>query len=98
MLVEIGILGENSDNHFDGFSLLCSPKNDSEISRKEKKGSQLPYFNEKVKLAYIRVLCKVRKTQQFRRTEGEMKKKPANKSNSVQQGMKLRKPSSLVVN
>jgi hypothetical protein len=63
MLGEIGILGENSDNHFDGFSSLCSPKKDIEISRTEKKGSQLPYFNEKVKLAYIRVLCKVRKTQ-----------------------------------
>ncbi len=37
MLGEIGILGENSDNNFDGLSSLCSPKKDSEISRKEKK-------------------------------------------------------------
>jgi len=64
MLGEIGILGENFDNHFDAFSSLCSPKKDSAISRKAKEGSQLPYFNERVKLAYIRVLCKVRKTQQ----------------------------------
>jgi hypothetical protein len=26
MLGEIGILGENFDNHFDGFASLCSPK------------------------------------------------------------------------
>jgi hypothetical protein len=42
---------------------FAAQKKDSAISRKEKKGSQLPYFNEKVKLAYTRVLCKVRKTQ-----------------------------------
>jgi hypothetical protein len=44
----------------------------------------------------IRVIRKVRKTQhqnpEFGRTQGEIKKKPAKKYISIQQGMKLRKP------
>ncbi len=50
-----------------------------------------------------RVICKVRKTQhqnpEFGHTQGEIqKKKPAKKYISIQQGMKLKKPSILVVN
>jgi hypothetical protein len=44
----------------------------------------------------------VRKTQhqnpEFGHTEGEIKEKPAKKYTSIQGGMKLRKPSILVVN
>jgi hypothetical protein len=51
---------------------------------------------------YNRVICKVRKTQhqnpEFGHTQGEIRKKPANKYISIQRGMKLRKPSILVVN
>jgi hypothetical protein len=50
----------------------------------------------------IRVIHKVRKTQhqnpEFGHTQGEIKEKPAKKYTSIQRGMKLRKPSSLVVN
>jgi hypothetical protein len=37
MLGEIEILGENSDNHFDRFSSLCSPKKDSKFLERKKK-------------------------------------------------------------
>jgi hypothetical protein len=37
MLGKIEILEENPLFFLDGFSSLCSPKNDSEISTKEKK-------------------------------------------------------------
>jgi hypothetical protein len=52
---------------------------------------------------YIRVIHKLRKTQhhnpEFGHTEGEIRrKKPAKKYISFQGGMKLRKPSILVVN
>jgi hypothetical protein len=50
----------------------------------------------------IRVIRKVRKTQhqnpEFGHTQGEILKKPAQKYISIQWGMKLRKPSILVVN
>ncbi len=50
----------------------------------------------------IKVIHKVRKTQQqnpeFGHTQGEIKKKPAKKYISIQLGMKLRKPSILMVN
>jgi hypothetical protein len=50
----------------------------------------------------IRVIHIVRKTQhqnpEFGHTQGEVKKKPAKKYMSIQRGMKLRKPSILVVN
>jgi hypothetical protein len=50
----------------------------------------------------IRVISKVRQTQhqnpEFRHAQGDIKKKPATKYISVQWGMKLRKPSILVVN
>jgi hypothetical protein len=50
----------------------------------------------------IRVIRKVRKTQhqnpEFGHTQGEIKKKPAKKYISIQQGMKLRKPSGKRVN
>jgi hypothetical protein len=50
----------------------------------------------------IKVIHKVRKTQQqnpeFGHTQGEIKKKPAKKNISIQLGMKLRKPSILMVN
>jgi len=54
-------------------------------------------------IAAIRVIHKVRKTQhqnpEFGHTQGEIKKKkPAKKYISIQWGMKLRKPSILVVN
>jgi hypothetical protein len=53
-------------------------------------------------LVYNRVIRKVRKTQhqnpEFRNTQGEIKKKPAKKYISIQGGMKLRKPSILVIN
>jgi hypothetical protein len=46
---------------------------------------------------YIRVICKVRKTQhqnpEFGHTQGEIQKKPAKKYISIQPGVKLRKPS-----
>jgi hypothetical protein len=50
-----------------------------------------------------KVICKVRKTQhqnpEFGHTEGgEIQKKTAKKYISIQRGMKLRKPSILVVN
>jgi hypothetical protein len=49
-----------------------------------------------------RVIHKIIKTQhqnpKFGHTQGEIKKKPAKKYISIQQGMKLRKPSILVVN
>jgi hypothetical protein len=49
-----------------------------------------------------RVIGKVRKTQhqnpEFGHTPGDMKKKPAKKYNNILRGMKLRKPSILVVN
>jgi len=49
-----------------------------------------------------RVIHKIIKTQhqnpKFGHTQGEIKKKPAKKHISIQQGMKLRKPSILVVN
>jgi len=49
-----------------------------------------------------RVIRKVRKTQhrnpQFGHTQGEIFQKPAQKYISIQWGMKLRKPSILVVN
>jgi hypothetical protein len=51
---------------------------------------------------HIRVIRKVRKTQhqnpEFGHTQGEIKKKPAKQYISIQRGMKLRKPSILVVN
>jgi hypothetical protein len=52
---------------------------------------------------YNRVIPKVRKTQhqnpEFGHTQGgEIKKNPAKKYISIQRGMKLRKPSILVVN
>jgi len=47
-------------------------------------------------VANIRVIRKVRKTQQQNHEFG--KKKPAKKDTSIQCGMKLRKPSILVVN
>jgi hypothetical protein len=49
---------------------------------------------------YIRVIRKVRKTQnpEFGHTQGEIQKKPAKQYISIQGGMKLRKPSILVVN
>jgi hypothetical protein len=50
----------------------------------------------------IRIICKVRKTlhqhPKFDHTQGEIKKKPTKEYISIQQGMKLRKPSILVVN
>jgi len=50
----------------------------------------------------IRDICKVRKAQQhnleFGHTQGEIKKKTAKKYISIQLGMKLRKPSILMVN
>jgi hypothetical protein len=50
----------------------------------------------------IGVIRKVRKTQhqnlEFGHTQGEVQKKPAKKFISIQRGMKLRKPSILVVN
>jgi len=50
----------------------------------------------------IRVIGRVRKTQaknpEFGHTQGEILKKPAKKYLSIQRGMKLRKPSILVVN
>jgi hypothetical protein len=48
---------------------------------------------------YNMVIRKVRKTQnpEFGHTQGEIKKKPAKKYISIQRGMKLRKPSILVV-
>jgi hypothetical protein len=50
----------------------------------------------------IRDIRKVRKRQhqypEFGHTQGEIKKKPAKKYISIQGGMKLRKPSILVVN
>jgi hypothetical protein len=53
-------------------------------------------------LVYNRVIRKVRKTQhqnpEFGHTRVRFKKKPAKKYISIQQGMKLRKPSILVVN
>jgi hypothetical protein len=53
-------------------------------------------------LRYYRVIRKVRKTRhqnaEFGQTKGEIKKKPAKKYISIQRGMKLRKPSILVVN
>jgi hypothetical protein len=53
-------------------------------------------------LVYNRLIRKVRKTHhqnpEFGHTEGEIKKKPAKKYISIQWGMKLRKPSILVVN
>jgi hypothetical protein len=55
-----------------------------------------------VKELHIRVIRKVRKTQhqnrEFGHTQGEIKTKPAKKYISIQRGMKLRKPSILVVN
>jgi hypothetical protein len=48
------------------------------------------------------VIRKVRKTQhqnpEFGHTQGEIKKKPTKKYIGIQPGMKLRKPSILVVN
>jgi hypothetical protein len=45
---------------------------------------------------------KVRQTPhqnpEFGRTQGEIQKKPARKYISIQEGVKLRKPSSLVIN
>jgi hypothetical protein len=53
-------------------------------------------------LVYNRLIRKVRETQhqnpEFGHTQGEIKKKPAKKYISIQRGMKLRKPSILVVN
>jgi hypothetical protein len=51
----------------------------------------------------IRVIRNVRKTQhqnpEFGHTQGEIQNKPAKKQHiSIQRGMKLRKPSILVVN
>jgi hypothetical protein len=50
----------------------------------------------------IKVIHKVRKTQhqnpEFGHTQGEIQEKPAKEYISTQQGMKLRKPSILVVN
>jgi hypothetical protein len=50
----------------------------------------------------IRVIRKVRKTQhqnpEFGHTPGEIQKEPAKKYISIQLGMKLKKPSILVVN
>jgi hypothetical protein len=50
----------------------------------------------------IRVIPKVRETQhqnpEFGHTQGEIQQKPAKKHISMQLGMKLRKPSILVVN
>ncbi len=49
----------------------------------------------------ITVIHKVRKTQhqnpEFDHTQGEVKEKPAKKYTSIQRGIKLRKPSILVV-
>jgi len=50
-----------------------------------------------------KVIRKARKTQhqknpEFDHTQGEIRKKPAKKYISIQRGMKLRKPSILVVN
>jgi hypothetical protein len=51
---------------------------------------------------HLRVIREVRKTQhqnpEFGHTQGEIKKKPAEKYISIQGGMKLKKPSILVVN
>jgi hypothetical protein len=54
-----------------------------------KKRSKIDIFQgKKVKLAYNRVLCKVRKTQhqnsEFGHREGEMKRKPAKQYISIQ--------------
>jgi hypothetical protein len=53
-------------------------------------------------ISLIRVIRKVRKTQhqnrEFGHTQGEIQKRPAKKYTSIQRGMKLRKPSILVVN
>jgi hypothetical protein len=53
-------------------------------------------------LVYNRLIRKVRETQhqnpEFGHTQAEIKKKPAKKYISIQRGMKLRKPSILVVN
>jgi hypothetical protein len=50
----------------------------------------------------IRVIGKVRKTQhqnpEFGHTQGDIQKNSANKYVSIQQEMKLRKPSILVIN
>jgi hypothetical protein len=50
-----------------------------------------------IKMNHIRVIRKVRKTEhqnpEFGHIQGEIKKKPAKKYISIQQGMKLRKPS-----
>jgi hypothetical protein len=56
-----------------------------------------------VKASNSRVIRKVRKTQhhqnpEFGHTQGEIQKTPAKKYISIQRGMKLRKPSILVVN
>jgi hypothetical protein len=52
--------------------------------------------------SHNRVIHKVRKTQhqnpEFGHTQGELQKKPAKKYISSRRGMKLRKPSILVVN
>jgi hypothetical protein len=55
-----------------------------------------------VKELHIRVIRNVRKTQhqnpEFGHTQGEIKTKPEIKYISIQGGMKLRKPSILLVN
>jgi hypothetical protein len=57
---------------------------------------------EKENFTTLEVSIKVRKTQhqnpEFGHTQGEIKKKPPKKYISIQGGMKLRKPSILVVN
>jgi hypothetical protein len=51
---------------------------------------------------FISLIRVIRKTQhqnpEFGHTQGEIKKRPAKKYTSIQRGMKLRKPSILVVN
>jgi hypothetical protein len=59
-------------------------------------------IRQKNKVRNSRVIREIRKTQhqnpEFGHTQGEIKNKPSKKYISIQGGMKLRKPSILVVN
>jgi hypothetical protein len=51
-----------------------------------------------LELVFLKVVKKEHQNPEFGHTQGEIKQKPAKKYISIQRGMKLRKPSILVIN
>jgi hypothetical protein len=70
------------------FHHFAAQKRTVKFVQRKKKSKFDIFQGKKVKLAYIRVFCKVRNTQhqnsEFGHTEGEMKRKPAKKYISIQ--------------